>query len=319
MSEKSDIEWTDSTWNPIRVGPHQWYCEKISPGCDNCYASMFNRRWGANEYPRVGRNERPNVRLDEKALMLPHSWKKPRMVFVCSMTDIAGSWVPDAWLDAIWAVMALAPQHTYQVLSKRPTRLKAYLCDPRAPYRIAQAIDRLQVAEARTLREGGLTQQAIADRLGVSRPLISLIESEQVWPLPIAWPLPNVWVGVSIESDAYTWRANVLRQIPAAVRWISAEPLLGPLPSLNLAGIDWLVTGGESGPRHRDLDLDWVRDLRDRCQENGTAFFHKQSGGRTPKSGGRLLDGREWNEFPPHTSGDHSYALRQVPMLDGSA
>ena len=106
MSENSAIEWTDSTWNPLRVGTHRWYCEKVSPGCDNCYASMFNHRWGAPEYPRVGPNERPNVHLDEKHLMAPHRWKQPKMVFVCSMTDIAGEWVTPEWFHALWTVMA---------------------------------------------------------------------------------------------------------------------------------------------------------------------------------------------------------------------
>lgn len=252
MADKSAIEWTDATWNPIKVSGHQWYCEKISPGCDNCYASMFNHRWGAPEYPRVSLlNERPDVALNERVLMEPHRWKQPRMVFVCSMTDIAGEWVQREWFHAMWTVMAETPRHTYQVLTKRPSRLKA---------------------------------------------LIAWFQEDAPGFGP--YPLPNVWIGSTIEADAYTWRANVLRQTPAAVRFISAEPLLAGLPSLNLTGIDWLISGGESGPRHRPLDLDWVRDLRDRCLSNGTAFFHKQHGGRTPKAGGRLLDGREWSEFP---------------------
>jgi protein gp37 len=115
-----------------------------------------------------------------------------------------------------------------------------------------------------------------------------------VWSPP--WPVPNVWVGTTIELDEYCWRADVLRTVPAAVRFLSCEPLLGPLPSLNLAGIDWLIVGGESGTKFRPLDLDWVRDLRDRRGE--TALFFKQVGGRTPKAGGRLLDGRTWDEYP---------------------
>lgn len=244
MSDKSSIEWTDATWNPIRVAPHQWYCETISPGCDNCYASMFNHRWGAPKYPRVGTPpaDRPAVYLDEQVRTQPYRWKRPRMIFVCSMTDLFGEWVPDAWVMAVLDVMVIAKQHTFQVLTKRPGRMYKLL--------------------------GGV-------------------------PLP-----SNIWVGTTIESDAFTWRANVLRKMAAQTKFISAEPLLSGLPSLDLTGIDWLITGGESGPKHRLLDLDWVRDLRDRCQASGTAYFHKQHGGRTPKSGGRELDGREWNEFP---------------------
>ena len=247
MSDKSAIEWTDATWNPIRVGPHQWYCEKISPGCDNCYASMFNRRWGAPEYPSVGPNERPAIYLDEKIRTQPYEWRKPRMIFVCSMTDLFGEWVPDEWILKVMDVMVLAPRHTFQVLTKRPGRMQALL--------------------------GGVV-------------------------LP-----PHIWVGATIEEDRFSWRADHLRKMAAQVRWISAEPLLSGLPSLDLTDIDWLVAGGESGPRHRPLDLMWVRDLRDRCEDAGTAFFFKQHGGRTPKAGGRLLDGREWNEMPAPSAG----------------
>jgi protein gp37 len=185
--------------------------------------------------------------------------------------------VPFEWFHAMMTVMAETPRHTYQILTKRPTKLK-------------EMIDRFQ-----------------ADAPGFG-----------------PFPLPNVWVGVSIESDNYVWRANVLRQTPAAVRWISAEPLLGPLDTLNLAGIDWVVTGGESGPGARPLHPEWVQDIRDRCLENGTAYFHKQWGefchpaqmpedtkgsgsflddlvrvGR--KNAGRLLDGRIWSQFPGAT------------------
>jgi protein gp37 len=189
--------------------------------------------------------------LDEKALLMPHTWKQPRMVFVCSMTDIAGEWVKRDWFHAMWTVMTETPRHTYQVLTKRPSHLRA---------------------------------------------LIDWFQEDAPGFGP--YPLPNVWIGATIESDAYVWRANVIRQTPAAIRWISAEPLISGLPSLDLTGIDWLVAGGESGPRHRPLDLDWVRDLRDRCPPSGTAFFFKQHGGRTPKAGGRTLDGREWSDYP---------------------
>jgi protein gp37 len=290
MSDKTSIEWTQATWTPLRGQNARHTCARISPGCDNCYAATMTRRGlmgtAAIDY---GVGETPNdpARLDEKALMQPHRWKQPRTIFVCSMTDLAGAWVEFAWFHAVLTVMAETPRHTYQVLTKRPSRLRDFL-------------KRFQM-----------------DAPGFG-----------------PYPLPNVWIGTSIESDAYVWRANVLREIPAAVRWISAEPLLGGLPSLDLAGIDWLVAGGESGPGSRPMSPSWVRDLRDRCSESGTAFFLKQWGawapyqyvgsgvqGRHPlpeskkgnyvqtddghwlvrlnkKVTGRLLDGREWNEYP---------------------
>jgi protein gp37 len=267
VSDKSAIEWTDATWNPLRARPElgRWYCQKISPGCDNCYASRLNKRFGGWEYPDSDPHRHPvaPIQLHERTLMQPHRWKAPRIVFVCSMTDIAGEWVPFEWFHAMWTVMAETPRHTYQVLTKRPSLLRA-------------SIERFQ-----------------QDAPGFG-----------------PYPLPNVWIGSTIESDAYVWRANVLRRTPAAVRFVSAEPLLSGLPSLDLTGIDWLIAGGESGgpadramtetgePQPKPWALDAVRDLRDRCVANGTAFFHKQWGGRTPKAGGRLLDGRTWDQFP---------------------
>jgi protein gp37 len=255
VSDHSAIEWTDATWNPIRgFAPDRWMCQKISPGCDNCYASTMNHRWGGAEYPRAQQQPWPRtvVHLDEKTLRLPLSWNQPRRIFVCSMTDLFGDWVPVAWVEQIWRVMASAPQHQFQVLTKRPSMMTN-------------------------------TVPAVYDR---------------IWGYVEHRPLENVWLGTSIELDRFAWRANQLRATPAAVRFISAEPLLGSLPSLDLTGIDWLVTGGESGARHRPMDAQWARDLRDRCQAAGVAFFHKQNGGRTHAAGGRELDGRTWDEFP---------------------
>ena len=256
MSDNSAIEWCDSSWNPIRGQNARHTCARISPGCDNCYAATMTRRGLGGTAPiDYGRGEKPNdpARLDESALMQPHRWKKPRRIFVCSMTDIAGAWVDFDWFHAMWTVMAETPQHTYQVLTKRPTRLKMF-------------IERFQ-----------------ADAPGFG-----------------PYPLPNVWVGTSIESDAYAWRANVLRLTPAAVRWISAEPLLSDLPSLDLAGINWLVVGAESGHRSRvrACDLDWVRDLRDRSVANETAFFWKQHAINGRKIATPELDGKVWTEYP---------------------
>jgi len=219
--------------------------------------------------------------MHEDVLLEPLRWRKPRVVFVDSMADLAHAKVSRAFLVRVWAVMAATPQHTYQILTKRPERLRAILTDQGCgcphPHEPGRHFSGDVAAEAARLGGG-----AALERAGV-------------------WPLPNVWLGTSIESDGYARRAAVLRQVPAALRFLSLEPLLGPLPSLDLAGIDWVIVGGESGPGHRPLDLDWVRDLRDRCSRRGIAFFFKQWGGRTPKAGGRLLEGRTWDELPRRT------------------
>lgn len=265
MSARTSIEWTatrnadgtvtpGSTWNPLRGVNARHTCARISPGCDNCYAATMTRRGlGGTAAIDYGKGETPNdpSRLDETVLMQPHHWKKPRTIFVCSMTDIAGSWVTFEWFHALMTVMAETPRHTYQVLTKRPSRLR-YL----------------------------------------------LSSFQQDAPGFGPYPLPNVWIGTSIESDAYTWRANVLRKTPAAVRWISAEPLLGGLPSLDLTGIDWLVAGGESGPGARPMHPDWPRELRDRCVANGTAYFFKQ-----------------WGEFHPDEYGEEA-GDPELPWVD---
>jgi protein gp37 len=191
----------------------------------------------------------------------------PGGVFVNSMSDLFHARVPDAFIASVFAVMAATPQHTYQVLTKRPRRMQAILASDAFCSRVGAAAGALGVGTA-------------AGRV------------------PLPWPAPNVWLGTSIENDDYTWRADCLRQVPAAVRFLSLEPLLGPLPSLSLDGIGWVIAGGESGPGCRPLDLAWVRDIRDRCASQGAAFFFKQVGGPTPKAGGRQLDGRTWDEYP---------------------
>jgi protein gp37 len=278
MSDKSSIEWTDASWNPIRgIQPNRHMCQKISPGCDNCYASTMTARFGGQEY-RYGSVGK--TRLDEKALMLPLSWREPRRVFVCSMTDLFGEWVPQEWIAQIFGVMAIASQHQYQVLTKRPAFMAQSMRFLRQRF----------VAESPFLQAVSLPPDYFKTRTEVG------------WALgrnpDLHWPLANVWLGTSIELDRYSWRANVLRECPAAVRFVSAEPLLGPLPSLDLTGIDWLIAGGESGAKHRPCEADWVRDLRDRSVESGSAFFFKQWGGRTHAKGGRLIDGRTWDEYP---------------------
>lgn len=233
---RSAIEWTEATWNPVTG------CSKVSPGCAHCYAETLSRRFGWTRRPWTPENAETNVRLHRDRLDQPLRWRRPRMIFVNSMSDLFHELVP---LDFIWDVfdvMAEAKAHTFQVLTKRHERL--------------------------------------AD-------LASLID----------WPT-NVWIGVSIENNRWVGRADALRSVPAAVRFISAEPLLGPLDRLDLTGIDWLIAGGESGPRHRPVNEEWIRDLRDRCEANGIAFFFKQWGGRTSKTGGRVLDGQEWSAMP---------------------
>jgi protein gp37 len=234
MGQATAIEWSEMTWNPATG------CSKVSPGCAHCYAETFAERWRgiAGHHYEHGFD----LRLWPERLEQPLAWRKPRRVFVNSMSDLFHEDIPDAFIAQVFDVMVRARWHTFQVLTKRPERLIALA--PRLP-----------------------------------------------------WPA-NVWMGVTIENRRFVRRAAMLRQVPASVRFISAEPLLGRLEGLELQGIDWLIAGGESGVRHRRLDLDWVRELRDRCQQENVAFFFKQVGGRTPKAGGRLLDGRTWDEYP---------------------
>jgi protein gp37 len=284
----SSIEWTEVTWNPVTG------CDRISAGCDHCYALTLAKRlkaMGARKYQIDGdpRTSGPGfgVTVHENVMTEPLRWRTPRKVFVNSMSDIAHARIP-RWAQAqIWAAMALTPRHQFQILTKRPNRLANLLLD-RAFY--------------------DLVNEAIADimdRLNGSLP-VEGIETAREWIHirerlrgEIPAPLPNVWLGTSIESDEYCWRADELLRTPASIRFLSCEPLLGPLPRLDLTGIDWVIVGGESGPGFRPIDLDWVRDLRER--RGRTALFFKQVGGRTPKAGGRLLDGRTWDEYPALT------------------
>jgi protein gp37 len=273
MSAKSAIEWTERTWNPVTG------CDRISPGCDNCYALALAKRlkaMGQAKYQADGdpRTSGPGfaVTWHEASLMEPLGWRSPQMVFVNSMSDVGHARIPRAFVASMFAVMALCPQHTFQVLTKRPRRIRALLSS-------AGFWDDVDVEIRRCV---GLT--------GRARPVVRESAGSR-------W-LPNVWLGTSIESDKYTWRAQELRGTPAGTRFLSLEPLLGPLPSLDLTGMDWVIVGGESGPRCRPMDLEWVRSLRDRCQTAEAAFFLKQIGGRVPKAGGRLLDDRTWDQFP---------------------
>jgi protein gp37 len=240
MADRSAIEWTEATWNPVTG------CDKVSPGCAHCYAETFAERWrGIEGHPY---EQGFDLRLWPERLTLPLSWKRPRRIFVNSMSDLFHERIPNEFVRQVFETMVIADWHVFQILTKRPERM---------------------------------------------------VELGQTLP----WP-DNVWLGVSIENKRWIDRADQLREVPAAVRFISAEPLLGPLDGLDLTHIDWLIAGGESGPVRRPPKEEWFTDLRDQCLEAGTAFFFKQWGGRTPKAGGRDLAGRTWDEFPTARSGE---------------
>lgn len=283
MSTATNIEWTEVTWNPMTG------CDRISPGCDNCYALALAKRlkaMGQNKYQHDGdpRTSGPGFGLTvhEDALLEPLRWRKPRKVFVNSMSDIGHARVPASFVARVFAVMAVCPQHSFQVLTKRPGRLASML--GRADFQT----ELVHPAVEAPMRD---------------RPELA-VRLEQAGCDPFAWPVPNVWIGTSIESDEYCWRADELRRVPAAIRFLSLEPLLGPLPSLDLTGIDWVIAGGESGPTRRPADPAWITHLRDQCLAADVPFFFKQWGGRTPKAGGRTLDGRTWDQYPGEATSD---------------
>jgi protein gp37 len=235
MADRSAIEWTEATWNPVTG------CDEISPGCAHCYAKTFAERWrGVPGHPY---EQGFDLRIWPQRLEQPLKWKRPRTIFVNSMSDLFHERIDASFIAQVFEVMVAADQHVFQVLTKRPERV-------------------LELAPS------------------------------------LSWP-SNVWMGVSIENRRFVHRADQLREVPAQVRFISAEPLLGPLEGLRLDAIDWLITGGESGPGARPVRPEWIRELRDRCRQEEVAFFFKQWGGRTPKAGGRTLDGVEHDELPP--------------------
>jgi protein gp37 len=236
---KTKIEWTENTWNPLTG------CSKISPGCANCYAERMARRlqaMGAHNYRNGFR-----LTLHEHTLDTPLRWKKPRMVFVNSMSDLFHRDAPLDFIRRVFDVMARAPQHTFQVLTKRSTRL-----------------------------------------------------AELAGELP--WP-DNVWMGVSIENADYAYRLDNLAAAPAAVRFLSLEPLLGPVGRLRLGAVDWVIVGGESGPGARPMREEWVTEVRDQCERTATPFFFKQWGGVNKKKTGRRLQGRVWDQRPAPAPG----------------
>ena len=231
MAIGSTIEWTEATWNPVTG------CTKISPGCKNCYAVRMAKRLKAMGVPQY--RDGFKLTLQPDALDIPLKWKRSRMIFVNSMSDLFHKDVPLEFIQSVFAVMEQASQHQFQVLTKRPE--------------------------------------------------IALAHAEH-----LTWP-ENVWLGTSVESALYVHRIRTLRAIPAKIRFLSVEPLLGPIPRLPLQGLHWVIVGGESGPGARPMEAEWVRQIRDRCVAQDVPFFFKQWGGQVR---GRMLAGKTWGELP---------------------
>ena len=234
MAALSKIEWTETTWNPVTG------CTKISYGCKHCYAERMSKRLQAMGMEKYRRGF--EVVVHDSVLQAPLKWKKPSLVFVNSMSDLFHKAVPTEFVQSVFGVMNEASQHTFQVLTKRPGRVKQ-------------------------------------------------IDARLNWA-------PNIWLGTSIESERWQDRLNRLKSTGARTKFLSLEPLLGPLPDLDLTGIDWVIVGGESGPGARPMDARWVREIRDNCVDSEVPFFFKQWGGVFKKKTGRTLDGRTWDEMP---------------------
>jgi protein gp37 len=250
MSERTTIEWTDATWNPVTG------CTKVSAGCDNCYAHALAhgrlQKPYLSQLPVIQTEENLAdpfaVRLWRERLSQPGRWRAPCMIFVNSMSDLFHADIPDDYVREVFEVMLEVDRHVYQVLTKRPSRALRFF------------------NQNQDLFPGGLIPG-------------------------------HIWMGTSVENQDVIYRVRQLRQVPAEIRFLSCEPLLGPL-DLDLDGLHWVIVGGESGIGYRPIDLDWARGIRDQCINAGVPFFFKQVGGRTPKAKGRELDGRTWDELP---------------------
>ena len=259
MSEQTSIEWTQSTWNPVTG------CTKLSAGCDHCYAERFAERFrgvaGHPYEPGFDLTLRPE-RVDQ-----PRTWRRPRLIFVNSMSDLFHEDVPRNYIGRVFDTMETADWHIFQVLTKRSSRMRNFVND-RYPGR----------------------------------------------PAP-----PHIWLGTSIENARTLGRLRHLKRTNASLRFLSLEPLLGPLGALDLAGIHWVIAGGESGPGARPVQAEWLRSIRNTCRTQTVAFFFKQWGGRSPKSGGNKLDGRQWLEYPSTADLDPmgaSPAVAGAPRVD---
>jgi protein gp37 len=286
VADQTAIEWTHrpgtigETWNPTTG------CDRISSGCDHCYALTMAKRlkaMGSAKYQTDGdpRTSGPGfgVAVHPDTLAEPLSWRKPRTVFVNSMSDLFHARVPREFVVRVFAVMAATPRHTYQILTKRPERMARMLTDE-----CACGAGHMPGVHFRSEMEWASTSHSPTYVPGLRSGIYHTM----------AWPLSNVWLGTSIESAEHIGRADHLRRTPAAVRFISAEPLLGPPPSLDLTGIDWLIIGGESGRGARPMDLSWVRDLIAMAQAVDTAVFVKQLGTVWAGSG----KGGDWSLWP---------------------
>lgn len=233
---QSSIEWTEMTWNPTTG------CNKLSAGCKFCYAEVMSRRLQAMGVEKYKDNFK--LRIHEKELELPYTWKKPRVVFVNSMSDLFHKEVPVDFIQKVFRVMKENPQHVFQVLTKRADLLRYY--------------------------------------------------DSEGW---LEWT-HNIWMGVSVEDKRVLKRMELLQQTGARVKFLSCEPLIGPLPDMQLQGIDWVIVGGESGRTPRPMKPEWVQDIKTQCQRSNVAFFFKQWGGTNKKAAGRDLDGRTYDEMP---------------------
>lgn len=288
MSQKTDIEWASAVWNPVQG------CSKCSAGCDRCYAEHMSARLAGVAKGRIARGEDPagfgpylhviedgqwngDIYLNRRVLNDPFAWRKPSLVFVNSMSDLFHRNVPTDYILEVFEVMNRCPQHTFQILTKRPERA-------------------------------------------------AKLSSMLTWS-------PNVWFGVSVEDDRVLRRIKRLQQTDAAVKFLSVEPLLGPIPNLPIDGIDWVIVGGESGPGARPMDVQWVRDIRDRCLDAGVAFFFKQhgqlAGNPDPKDptakqnggrskGGHRLDGQVWQQMPSITPDLGQLSATDTKEMNGS-
>lgn len=268
MSDGSHIEWTDASWSPLRArradgqpnkGGGGWACQRVSPGCEHCYAETINKRLGTGLAYNAASIAASEHYLDARALEAPLRWTRPRRVFLSSMTDVFGEWVPDDYLDRIFAVMALTPQHTYQVLTKRAERMRRYMAARRS----------IVLTAMNALKPPPPPRHWYHAGRGIT------------------WPLPNVWLGVSAEDQQRAdERIPELLATPAAVRFVSYEPALGPV-DLDWRGrpgwtpkIHWVIVGGESGPGARPFDIAWARSMVQQCQAAGVAVFVKQLGAK---------------------------------------
>jgi protein gp37 len=251
VADKSKIEWTDATWNPVTG------CSKVSAGCDHCYAERLALR-----LQKMGSKRYRNgfaVTLHEDALELPLRWRESRRIFVNSMSDLFHGSVPTGFIDRVFEVMGRASWHQFQVLTKRPGRMAAYITGM------------VPARDGKLIRVPRYPGRDVPD---------------------------NVWLGTSVEDQRVVDRVEHLRRVPGPVRFLSCEPLIGPIQGLDLTGIDWVIVGGESGPDHRPIKKEWVHEIRRACRKHKAAFFFKQWGGAMSKSGGRDLDGRTYDEMP---------------------